>query len=174
MATLSSEEEIQTEGFLFTILRVFLQFVYFAFSAFSGRRRSERGRSDSLATSIVNEKVPSSLRSLNHLFSYILLIRRKKSIRQKKFPSQTKKVRLGFRGFRTCFWEVDHPLCDVWNILIGAQVFEKAKIYKPTWTKFWAKRVSKFSPSQKHVHLTGYFKHHTGGGQLSKNMCEIL
>ena len=26
-----------------------------------------------------------------------------------------KKVRLGFRGFRTCFWEVDHPLCDVWK-----------------------------------------------------------
>ena len=85
----------------------------FAFSAFSGRRRSERGRSDSLATSSVNKKVPSSLRSLNHLSSYILLIRRKKLIRQKKFPSQTKKVRLGFRGFRTCFWEVDHPLCHV-------------------------------------------------------------
>ena len=47
-------------------------------------------------------------------------------------------------------------------------------------TKFRAKLeilskwVSKFSPSQKHVHLTGYFKHHTGGGQLPKIMCEIL
>ena len=36
-----------------------------------------------------------------------------------------------FKAFRTCFWEVDHPLCDV----IGVQDFEKAKIYKPTWTK---------------------------------------
>ena len=34
-----------------------------------------------------------------------------------------------FKAFRTCLWEVDHPLCDV----IGVQDFEKAKIYKPTW-----------------------------------------
>ena len=40
-----------------------------------------------------------------------------------------------FKGFRTNFWEVDHPLCDVRNNLIGAHVFEKGKIYKPTWTK---------------------------------------
>ena len=53
----------------------------------------------------------------------------------KKSSYSAKKVRLGFRAFRTCFWEVDHPLCDVWNILIGVQVFEKAKIYKPTWTQ---------------------------------------
>ena len=26
---------------------------------------------------------------------------------------EPKKVPLGFRAFRTCFWEVDHPLCDV-------------------------------------------------------------
>ena len=49
-----------------------------------------------------------------------------------------KKVPLGFRRFRTYFWEVDHPLCDVWNNLIGAQVFGKGKIYKPTWTKIMA------------------------------------
>jgi hypothetical protein len=51
-----------------------------------------------------------------------------------KTKKQTQ-VSLGFRGFRTCFWEVDHPLCDVYNNLIGAQVFGKGKIYKPTWTK---------------------------------------
>ena len=54
---------------------------------------------------------------------------------RKKYSYSAKKVRLGFRGFRTCFWEVDHPICDVWNNLIGAQVFGKGKIYKPTWTK---------------------------------------
>ena len=42
-----------------------------------------------------------------------------------------KKVRLETRGFRACFWEVDHPLCYV----IGVQVFGKGKIYKPTWTQ---------------------------------------
>ena len=26
-----------------------------------------------------------------------------------------KKVSLGFRGICTYFWEVDHPLCDVWK-----------------------------------------------------------
>ena len=31
-----------------------------------------------------------------------------------------------------------------------------------------------FLPSQKLVHLSGYFKHHIGGGQLPKNMYEIL
>ena len=34
---------------------------------------------------------------------------------QKKYSYSAKKVRLGFRAFRTCFWEVDHPLCDVWK-----------------------------------------------------------
>ena len=53
----------------------------------------------------------------------------------KKSSYSAKKVRLGFRGFRAYFREVDRPLCDVWNKLIGAQVFGKAKIYKPTWTK---------------------------------------
>ena len=38
---------------------------------------------------------------------------KKFSSRQKKVPSRQKKVPLGFRGFCTCFWEVDHPLCDV-------------------------------------------------------------
>ena len=34
--------------------------------------------------------------------------------------------------------------------------------------------VYKFCPSEKLVHLSGYFKHHIGGGQLPKNMYEIL
>ena len=34
---------------------------------------------------------------------------------QKKYSYSAKKVRVGFRGFRTCFWEVDHPICDVWK-----------------------------------------------------------
>ena len=33
----------------------------------------------------------------------------------KKYSYSAKKVRLGFRAFRTCFWEVDHPLCDVFK-----------------------------------------------------------
>ena len=33
--------------------------------------------------------------------------------RQCGFPSRQKKIQLGIRGFRTCFWEVEHPLCDV-------------------------------------------------------------
>ena len=33
----------------------------------------------------------------------------------KKFSYSAKKVWLGFRGFRTCFWEVDHPIYDVWK-----------------------------------------------------------
>merc|ERR1712208_179949 len=33
----------------------------------------------------------------------------------KKYSDSTKKVRLGFRAFRTCFWEVDHPLWDVFK-----------------------------------------------------------
>ena len=49
---------------------------------------------------------------------------------QKSFLG-AKKSFLGFRGFCTCFWEVEQPLCDV----IGVQDFENAKIYKPTWTK---------------------------------------
>ena len=34
---------------------------------------------------------------------------------QKKFGYSDKKSSLWFRGFRTYFWEVDHPLCDVCN-----------------------------------------------------------
>ena len=37
-----------------------------------------------------------------------------------------------------------------------------------------AKWVYKFLPSQKLVHLSGYFKHHIGVSQLPKNRCEIL
>ena len=36
-----------------------------------------------------------------------------------------------------------------------------------------SKWVSKFLPSQKLAHLSGYFKHHIGGSQLPKNMYEI-
>ena len=39
---------------------------------------------------------------------------------------------------------------------------------------FVSKLVSKFSPSQKHVHLSEYIKHHIGGGRLPKITCEIL
>ena len=39
---------------------------------------------------------------------------------------------------------------------------------------FVSKWVYNFLPSQKLVHLSGYFKHHIGGGQLPKNMYEIL
>ena len=39
---------------------------------------------------------------------------------------------------------------------------------------FVSKWVYKFLPSQKLVHLSGYFKHHIGGGQLPKNTYEIL
>ena len=35
------------------------------------------------------------------------------TLNPKKSSYSAKKVRLGFRGFRTCFWEVDHTLCDV-------------------------------------------------------------
>jgi hypothetical protein len=40
--------------------------------------------------------------------------------------------------------------------------------------KHYFLEVYKFLPSQKLVHLSGYFKHHTGGGQLPKNMYENL
>ena len=51
----------------------------------------------------------------------------------KKSSYSAKKVWLGLRGFCTCFWEVDHPM---WCLKYpGVQVFGKAKIYKPTWTK---------------------------------------
>ena len=39
---------------------------------------------------------------------------------------------------------------------------------------FVSKWFYKFLPSQKLVHLSGYSKHHRGGGQLPKNMYEIL
>ena len=39
---------------------------------------------------------------------------------------------------------------------------------------FVSKWVYDFLPSQNHVHLSGYFKHHIGGGQLPKNRYEIL
>ena len=39
---------------------------------------------------------------------------------------------------------------------------------------FVSKWVYNFLPSQNHVHLSGYFKHHIGGGQLPKNRCKIL
>ena len=45
---------------------------------------------------------------------------------------------------------------------------------KPAEGWFLFKWVYKFLPSQKLVHLSGYFKHHIGGGQLPKNRCEIL
>ena len=62
----------------------------------------------------------------------ILIAHQKEDIdRTQKSSLVGKKSFLGFRAFRTCFWEVDHPLYDV----IGVQDFEKAKIYKPTWTK---------------------------------------
>ena len=32
----------------------------------------------------------------------------------KKGTLAPKKVPLGFRGFCTYFWEVEHPLCEVW------------------------------------------------------------
>ena len=44
---------------------------------------------------------------------FLLLIRRKDLIGQKKFGQQPKKVRLETRGFCPYFWEVDHPLWDV-------------------------------------------------------------
>ena len=45
---------------------------------------------------------------------------------------------------------------------------------KPAEGWFLSKWVYKFLPSQKHVQLSGYFKHHIGGGQLPKNRCKIL
>ena len=44
---------------------------------------------------------------------FLLLIRRKEQIEPKKVSQPAKKVGLGFRGFHTYFWDVDHPLCDV-------------------------------------------------------------
>ena len=38
--------------------------------------------------------------------------------RQCGFPSRQKKIQLGIRGFRTFFWEVEHPLCDVVLLLV--------------------------------------------------------
>ena len=53
----------------------------------------------------------------------------------KKFPSRQKKFPKGLEDFAPVFGKLTTPLCDVWNNLIGAQVFEKGKIYKPTWTQ---------------------------------------
>ena len=47
------------------------------------------------------------------LFSTLRLRRR-----QCGFPSRQKKNQLQIRGFRTCFGEVDHPLCDVVHFLV--------------------------------------------------------
>ena len=61
---------------------------------------------------------------------------------QKLYGTKNKKWSIiGTRGFCTYFWEVDHPLhmgclneCKI-CILIGAQDFEKLKIYKSTLPK---------------------------------------
>ena len=47
------------------------------------------------------------LKLKNH--KLLLLIKRKIWMAQKKYGYLPKKVRLGFRGFCTYFWEVDHP-----------------------------------------------------------------
>ena len=46
---------------------------------------------------------------------FLLLIRRKEKIEPKKVQLVGKKSFLWFRAFRTCFWEVEHPLCDVFK-----------------------------------------------------------
>ena len=46
----------------------------------------------------------------------ILIAHQKEDIgRTKKSSLVGKKSFLWFRAFRTCFWEVDHPLCDVFK-----------------------------------------------------------
>ena len=54
-----------------------------------------------------------SLKAKN--LKFLLLIKRKILMAQKKYGYPPKKVRLGFRGFRTYIWEVEHPLWDVWK-----------------------------------------------------------
>ena len=53
-------------------------------------------------------------------------------------------------------------------------VFSQLVSYSNAFGWFLSKWVYKFLPSQKLVYLSGYFKHHIGGGQLPKNRCEIL
>ena len=58
---------------------------------------------------------------------------------RKKYSYSAKKVQLGFRGFRTNFWEVEHPLCDVWKlktqILIAHQKEDIERTQKSTATR---------------------------------------
>ena len=54
-----------------------------------------------------------SVMFLKQKLKFLLLIRRKIQIEPKKVQLSGKKSFLWFRGFRMCFWEVDHPLCDV-------------------------------------------------------------
>jgi hypothetical protein len=68
---------------------------------------------------IMNEKdilyliIQKSIPPASNQLKFLLLIRKKEYIGQKKFPSSQKKCLKGFSGFRVYFFVVDHPLCDV-------------------------------------------------------------
>ena len=64
---------------------------------------------------------------------FLLLIRRKEQIGQKKFGQQTKKVRLETRAYCTYYllFTTPYGMFEWKNILIGAQVFCWPKIINP-------------------------------------------
>merc|ERR1712051_563941 len=91
----------------------------------------ERNRSNPKSTASLQKKVPLGFREFHTSFwevdhplcdvfkaknsnSYCSSEGRNRS-NPKKYSYSAKKVPLWFRAFRTCFWEVDHPLCDVFK-----------------------------------------------------------
>ena len=74
-----------------------------------------------------------------------------------------------FQSLNANFWSINSKRFE-----FNVYTFNSNAGQKPAEGWFLFKWVYKFLPSQKLVHLSGYFKHHIGGGQLPKNRCEIL
>ena len=77
------------------------------------------------------------------------------------------------RPFKT-LWEFKSLLSmlKVFNTLLILNFSNAGQQPAEGW--FLSKWEYKFCPSKKLLHLSGYFKHPIGGGQLPKNRCEIL
>merc|ERR1712051_528583 len=92
----------------------------------------------------------------------------------KSTASLQKKVPLGFREFHTCFWEVDHPLCDVFFLKkLKFLLLIRRKKYVDRTQKITAIRQKKFPYGLEH--FVGVFgKLTTPSGMFSKQKTQIL
>ena len=89
----------------------------------------------------------------------------------KKYGYPAKKVRLGFRGFRTNFWEVDHPLCDVWKQKTQILIAHQKEGIDQTKKSFLVGKKSFLDPARK-VQL-GFRGFHTWFWEVDHPLCDV-